>query len=131
MELITEDSLKSFLGKSSYLTSGAMDEGNGPAASMAESIVLTKIGMDLESVKESALPTLTFCACAIFVYTTSFQQSLPSDQMEHRKELYDVAMETLNKIASGEINIANPSTDTDANSNGGFYCNSENRSERF
>lgn len=126
MALITNDSLKAFLGAQNFLVTDQPAAGYASAVTQAESFVFTKVGLTEADIKAEALPLLTFCACAIFVHITSFQQSLPEEEIKHRENLFKEAKNIINEIVDGKTSIAKPTETTSTNSTSGMFVSNRN-----
>ncbi|MEW6654510.1 MAG: hypothetical protein AB1394_13750, partial [Bacteroidota bacterium] len=107
--LVTQNSLKAFLGSNSFLTNTPNPDGYEDAVKQADAIALGKIGMKEAELKEELIPLVQFCACAHFVYITSFQQSLSEEEIKHREKLIDRADKLLDDIAAGKYSVSKPS----------------------
>lgn len=130
MSLISKDSLEAFLGANNFLVKETEPAGFTEGVAMAEGIVFGKIGIAEADISTTATQLISFCAHAIFIYVTSFRQTLKQDEKDRVKNLYDEAIKFLDDISSGEIKVVDsPSEDTTLGN--AFYVNSSTRSERF
>lgn len=132
MPLINKETIKSFSGDKSFLVKDDVDApGFDYAISQAQNIVYQKTQVEIPESVDDAIPTLQFCAHAIFFYIMSFRQSLKEEELKHRKDLFDTAMNILNGFKEGDTLINNQGGIISKQSSTFYYSESADREERL
>jgi len=135
MPLINQESLKSFLSGNHYLTNTTAPEGLEQAIKQAEDLIYQKTHLLIPADITKAIPTLQYIAHSIIVWMTKGQQdSIDMWVYQYLKNLYDKAMQMLDDIASGKMELY----DNDGNlvqlpfkKTSTYYANADGRSERL
>lgn len=135
MPLINIASLTSFLGENSFVTKGAEDDsGHASAVAQAENIVYQKTLIPIPDEIEDAIPTLQFCAHAIYIYMVSFKQKLDKDEIGRREKLFDRAINMLDTYTPGKNSLLDNNGDpatTDTPESSTYDVDNTDRSERW
>jgi len=132
MPLINKETIKSFLGDKSFITTIDDAAGFADAVKQAEDIVYQKTGVAIPTKTDDAIPTLQFCAHAITIYIMSIQQPLKDTEIDRKKSLYDAAMKTLDSIESGSFALRDKKGNVVTNTVRTFFCSEQEfREERI
>lgn len=125
MPLINKDSFKSFAGGKSYLVADTAPAGFAEAVKQAENIVFQYTGIAIPEDIINAIPQLQFYAHCILQYIVSGQQDgLSEHELQRRKDMYDTAMASLEKIEQGKLEVKDSTgAVVSAKSTSSFYYN--------
>jgi|GEM_PF-3223401 hypothetical protein len=108
MPLIDRGTIKSFLGKDSYVVAGDDDNpapGFNEAINQTQAIVYQKTLVAIPEDVENANGVLQFYAHSIFAYIMSIRQKLDESTTNKYSKLYDDAMKHLDAIHNGKEKI--------------------------
>lgn len=134
MPNISKQTLKSFLGDKSFITDIDNVAGLEDAIAQADNIVYQKTSIQIPNSVEGAIPLLQFCSHAIAIYIISMRQQLKEEEIKRRDELYSKAMDLLEQISSGKMDVYDKNGNIVSVNNSQvstFYIKDTDRSERL
>ncbi len=134
MSLISNASLKSFLSKNNYVTSGDIPpEGHYDAVKQVESMVFSYSKIPIPQSIADAHPTLQFIAHSLYVWMILGQSDsdLTDNAYKRMEKLYDSAIKMLEDIRDGKIKITDSNGVPLVQTPDTKYYVSEDRSERL
>lgn len=106
MSYVDKDVLKSFMSDDNFLTKEPAEPGFQEAIDQADNIIYQYTHIETPATPDAGIPMLRNIACALILwFTAGIGSDLSEQEYERRKKLYNDAVEKLEKIQTGEINL--------------------------